>query len=85
VHLIHHHVLISKKAADAVKVNRDALVAVAIILDPVHIAVQRVKAENTPALTLCFQVRAAAALIFELQFVDAESQKVGHVRGSWIA
>jgi len=81
VHFIHDDVFIGKKSADAVKVNWDALVVIAIVFNPAHVLVQRVKTGHKPTRFGAIQVSDAPTLVFQLQFVDAKRDEIRHVGG----
>ncbi len=85
MHFINNDGLISKIASDAVKVNWNSRVAVAVVLDPVHIAVEGVKTLHQTACAGIFHFCSPAGFINQLQFIDPEGNEIGHIGGCRIA
>ncbi len=79
--LINHDLFIGKELADAVEINRNAGIALAVLLEPVDVIVQRVKAAQQAALPGVHQVGGPGAGIHQLEFVDVECQIIGHIGG----
>jgi len=79
VHLIHHHHFVRKKATDAVKIDRDTGIIIAIILDPFYIVIERIKAPHQPACAGILHIALTAGVVDQLQFVDAEGNEISHV------
>ncbi len=79
MHFVNYDGFVSKISPDTVKVDWNASVAIAIVFNPIHIAVQGVKALHQSARSGIFHVRAPAGFIDQLQFVDAESDEIGHI------
>ena len=79
VHLIHHHHFVGKVAPNAIEIDRDAGVSIAVILDPFGVIVQGVKALHEPARAGILNIDLTAGVVDQLEFIDTEGNKIGYV------
>ncbi len=85
MHFVHYHHLVGKKAPDAVKVDRDAGVTITVIFDPSDVIIEGIKVLHQSACPGIFNLTLSTAVVHQLEFIDAKSNKISDVGRGWIA